>query len=143
MWFKSSLAIILVFALSGCAATRKETKDIEMQQLQMKVNRLNYEIREKDEQIEYLQSQLEGRHRQKVVYARENKSKATAPKASVVSPKNIQIALKKGGFYDGPIDGKIGKGTKKAIIAFQKENNLVADGVVGKNTWMKLKRHMD
>lgn len=35
-------------------------------------------------------------------------------------------------------DGDFGPGTKKAVIAFQKANGLYPDGVVGKNTWMKL-----
>lgn len=33
------------------------------------------------------------------------------------------------------IDGKFGNGTKKAVIEWQKENNLTADGVVGINSW--------
>jgi peptidoglycan hydrolase-like protein with peptidoglycan-binding domain len=53
--------------------------------------------------------------------------------------KLIQIALKKAGFYTGAIDGKIGPKTIKAIKAFQRKNNLKVDGIVGKNTWEKLK----
>ena len=35
-------------------------------------------------------------------------------------------------------DGKYGKDTKAAVIAYQKANGLVADGVVGYNTWKKI-----
>jgi N-acetylmuramoyl-L-alanine amidase len=36
------------------------------------------------------------------------------------------------------VDGIFGNGTKKAVIAFQKNNGLDADGLVGNNTWNKL-----
>jgi len=52
------------------------------------------------------------------------------------------LALKNAGFYDGAVDGKIGSKTKEGIKAFQKANNLTADGVVGRGTWVKLKNHL-
>jgi len=36
------------------------------------------------------------------------------------------------------VDGIFGKNTKDAVVKFQKENGLVADGVIGPNTWNKL-----
>ena len=36
------------------------------------------------------------------------------------------------------VDGKFGKDTKKAVIAYQKKNGLIADGEVGLNTWKKI-----
>lgn len=36
------------------------------------------------------------------------------------------------------VDGKCGKNTKSAIIAYQKANGLTADGCVGLNTWKKI-----
>ena len=38
-----------------------------------------------------------------------------------LSRKQIQRALKSAGFYQGPIDGKIGSKTKEAIIKFRKQ----------------------
>ena len=35
-------------------------------------------------------------------------------------------------------DGKFGSKTKKAVIAYQIKNKLVADGEVGLNTWKKI-----
>ncbi|SHJ29318.1 N-acetylmuramoyl-L-alanine amidase [Clostridium amylolyticum] len=35
-------------------------------------------------------------------------------------------------------DGIFGQETKQAVMQFQKDNNLIADGIVGKNTWRKL-----
>lgn len=48
--------------------------------------------------------------------------------------KNIQITLKKKGYYNGNVDGIFGTVTKNAVIAFQKDNGLTPDGIVGKAT---------
>ena len=50
--------------------------------------------------------------------------------------------LKRAGFYQGALDGKIGPKTKEAIKAFQKANQLEADGIVGRGTWAKLKKNL-
>ena len=47
----------------------------------------------------------------------------------------LQDALNYLGYSTGGIDGLFGNNTKNAIIRFQRANNLVADGVVGCNTW--------
>ena len=52
--------------------------------------------------------------------------------------KEVQRRLKLWGYYNGSIDGVFGKGTKAAVIAFQKKNGLTADGVVGKSTYPAL-----
>lgn len=46
----------------------------------------------------------------------------------------IQSRLKKWGYYDGKVDGIFGSATRNAVIKFQKNNNLTADGVVGAKT---------
>ena len=56
---------------------------------------------------------------------------------------NIQKALKKAGYYNGAIDGKVGPGTRDAIASFQKDNGLTADGVCGRGTWAKLKSYLE
>jgi len=56
--------------------------------------------------------------------------------------KQIQTALKKAGFYQGAIDGKIGPKTKEAIIKFQKAKGLKADGIVGESTSTDLNKHL-
>ncbi len=55
----------------------------------------------------------------------------------------IQTALKNAGFYMGELDGRIGAMTKKAVEAFQKANNLVADGKIGPKTWAALSRYLN
>jgi peptidoglycan hydrolase-like protein with peptidoglycan-binding domain len=55
----------------------------------------------------------------------------------------IQTALKNANFYTGSIDGKIGPLSKKAIVEFQKANNLAVDGKVGPKTWSVLERYLE
>jgi len=47
---------------------------------------------------------------------------------------DIQQFLSNNGFNPGPIDGQTGPKTKNAVIEFQKENGLLADGIVGNKT---------
>ncbi len=48
--------------------------------------------------------------------------------------RNIQSKLKDRGLYAGNIDGIFGKQTKNAVLEFQRQNGLVADGIAGPNT---------
>ncbi len=50
----------------------------------------------------------------------------------------IQSLLKKIGYDPGPIDGIFGRRTQQAIIQFQKDNGLTADGIIGPNTYRVL-----
>ncbi|MSP00036.1 MAG: peptidoglycan-binding protein [Acetobacteraceae bacterium] len=50
----------------------------------------------------------------------------------------LQQALKRLGFNPGAIDGEFGPGTESAVIAFQKSENLLADGIVGQETSVAL-----
>ena len=48
--------------------------------------------------------------------------------------REIQTVLKEWGYYNGNVDGIFGTKTKSAVIAFQKKNGLVPDGIVGEKT---------
>lgn len=48
--------------------------------------------------------------------------------------KALQEVLKSKGFDPGAIDGDFGNGTDAAVIAFQKSEGLLADGIVGSQT---------
>lgn len=50
----------------------------------------------------------------------------------------LQNALNQAGFNAGNADGKFGSGTRNAVIAFQKQYKLDADGKAGKKTLTKL-----
>lgn len=49
--------------------------------------------------------------------------------------KEIQQKLKTLGLYDAPADGDFGPKTEMAVKAFQADNNLLVDGIVGPQTW--------
>lgn len=48
--------------------------------------------------------------------------------------RQVQMQLQLAGYTPGTADGVFGKKTKIAVQAFQLDNNLEADGIVGKNT---------
>ena len=52
--------------------------------------------------------------------------------------KQLQEQLQARGFSPGNIDGTFGGGTEAALIAFQKSEGLLADGVAGPKTLIKL-----
>lgn len=53
--------------------------------------------------------------------------------------KALQTALKEMGLYSDNVDGKFGPNTKAAVIAFQRNKGISADGIVGPNTKKKFK----
>lgn len=50
----------------------------------------------------------------------------------------LQYALKRAGMDVGNLDGIFGRRTAKALLRFQQEQGLCADGIVGKLTWAAL-----
>ena len=52
--------------------------------------------------------------------------------------RNLQQKLKDLGYLSGSVDGSFGVATEAAVIAFQKNNNLTADGKAGTATQSKL-----
>jgi len=135
----------IIFALCvGCGAARKKVAQSQVEEMQGHISSLETELERKDEKIKSLESEVESTSsKQSNVFEKgvitPSKKKESAGKFTM---KQVQTALKNAGFYKGTIDGKAGKNTKKAIKAFQKENGLKADGVVGKRTWLKLKKHL-
>lgn len=56
--------------------------------------------------------------------------------------KKIQTALKKAGYFKGPVNGNFGPMTLDATRQFQKAKGLLPDGIVGGQTWKKLKKYL-
>ena len=52
----------------------------------------------------------------------------------------IQSALIRAGYSPGPVDGKFGPSTLRAVEVFQKKNGLHPDGIVGPTTCKRLAR---
>jgi hypothetical protein len=53
---------------------------------------------------------------------------------------SAQALLKRFGF-NIDVDGEFGGNTKAAVVAFQAEHKLVADGIIGRKTWEALLRY--
>lgn len=141
------LALLMV----GCATTAQP--DPMLSQLQMRVGELERTVQAKDQQIsdlEYTVKDLDvevKRLRQQPARAAVSTSSRSSSSAAGddgpiirvdASAEQVQTALKNAGYYTGNIDGKVGAGTKQAIMQFQKDRNLKADGLVGRQTWAEL-----
>jgi len=136
------LLVSLVF-LSGCATSRKQ-KDLEAQGLRNQISVLEAEIQSKDDEISSLRDLLSRTVEMKEgLTRRAGKVKVIAETKSRPNTKQIQIALLNAGYNPGRIDGRMGRQTKDAIKAFQRANNLAADGKVGRETWELLSRYLD
>ncbi len=141
------LLLLGVFAVSlvGCATTSKTT----MTQMEFRIAELERQVAEKDQEIEDLRDEVNQssyQARRKATVEAEEATASTKRDGIIrvpVSAGQVQIALKKAGYYDGAIDSKIGSNTKVAIKKFQTDNGLHADGVIGKKTWDKLKTYLD
>jgi peptidoglycan hydrolase-like protein with peptidoglycan-binding domain len=141
------LLILLILAgfalpLTSCA-TAKKPKDLEMQGLRNQITVLETQLQAKDDEINSLKESLSKASQEETKANANLKSKKVVGEVkSRPNAKQIQIALKNAGYDPGTIDGKMGRQTKEAIRAFQRANNLHADGKVGKNTWKLLGQYL-
>ncbi len=126
------------FSAAGCATSRKQ-KELEIQGLRNQVSVLEAQLQSKDEEISSLREGITKTAEEKQAVSRK---RVVGEVKSRPSMKQIQIALKNAGFEPGAIDGRMGKQTRDAIKAFQRANNLPADGKVGKKTWNLLKEYL-
>lgn len=131
MWTRMMLVVFLAFTAAGCVTGSKK----QTTQLQPVVPRKT------PQQESYYE---DTRPSDNYALPQQKTYPATAVQLSPkqISPGQIQRALKNAGFYDGPIDGKIGPKTKTAIIKFQKAKGLKADGIVGKRTTAELNKYL-
>lgn len=146
----------VMFIFSGCARSTK--KDVRALQAQMGVvgdelYRLDQSLQEtrsaiqaEQERKQQLQSQLGASTSRLSSLEQEEgvlRSIYRTPSGFELPSAQIQQALKNAGYYQGPIDGKIGPGTREAIKKFQADQGLTADGIVGRKTWEKLKSYLN
>lgn len=142
MW----ILIIISFLIAGCATPAKQM-DLETQKLRTQIGTLEQQLKESEKEIENLEAQLEKerqirRDLEKQLWMKKKtlEETKTLRKPSI---RNIQTALRKAGFYDGPVDGKLGPRTRQAIKDFQKSKGLKADGIVGRKTWQELSKYLE
>lgn len=141
-----------LIALSGCAS-RKTGKKVDT--IQAQVNAMTDELVRLDQSLQDTRAALQAQEGKGGGASESGSFSASAgegasvggmyrtPSGFEIPSVNIQRALKKAGYYNGAIDGKVGPGTRDAIAAFQKDNGLTADGVCGRGTWAKLKSYLE
>ncbi len=158
MFIRLLSIFILVIAFSGCATTKMKTQN---EQMETRITELEKNSQAKDAQIVDLQYQVKDLSSKIEVSKPAEPDQASKESAAQVEPvkisessdnvqiirvkvslEKIQRALKSAGVYTGPVDGKMGSGTKAAIIEFQKSHGLKSDGVLGKKTWEELKTYL-
>jgi peptidoglycan hydrolase-like protein with peptidoglycan-binding domain len=125
---------VFAFGLAGCATAPKQNS--EMDGLKNQISTLEDQLRARDEEITTLKDELS-----RAPQAQPETVQARA--CLKQSAKSIQTALQNAGYYNGPVDGRIGKQTRDGIKEFQKANNLKADGRVGPRTWAALKQYLE
>ena len=132
-------AAAMAISLSGCATFGKK-KDLDIQGLKNQVTALETQLQNKDQEISSLRDDLD-----KAIQDKKSSSqdKIVIEPKSRHNTKQIQVALRNAGYNSGRIDGRMGRQTREAIKAFQRANNLPADGKVGKKTWALLKEYLD
>lgn len=137
------VSVIFIASLSGCATARKQ-KDMEIQNLKNQVSLLESQIQSKDEEINSLRDSMNQISEEKETQAKKQTSakKGILEVKSRPKVKQIQTALRNAGYDPGAVDGKMGRQTKDAVMAFQRANNLPADGIVGKKTWLLLREYL-
>lgn len=140
---KLLLVVAMILSIAGCATSGRTDGN--------RVVELEKQLQAKDETIQKLQDELSSAKEETKMaeelgnyYVKENEQEQNSRRVAreVLSPKQIQRTLKRAGYYMGPIDGKIGKRTKKAIRKFQREHGLRPDGVVGPRTAERLKKYL-
>jgi len=128
---KMLLVVFLIMGLGGCATGGKKQPT--------QASTVNYEKSRTHQQETYQRDYDDAWPSD--TYEK-SAAKTYTDQAAQLSQKQIQRALKSAGFYQGPIDGKIGPKTKNAIIKFQKSKGLKADGIVGKKTSAELNKYL-
>ena len=108
MFTRMILFVFLVFTLAGCATSSKK-QTAQSQPIVSEKSTKTYQQESYSRDYDYDDTWSTGSYEKPA-------KKAYSEAAIQLSPKQIQRALKGAGFYQGPIDGKIGPKTKAAII---------------------------
>ena len=136
----------VLIAFTGCAS-RKRNKvnalEAQVGEITNELVRLDQSIQETRASVQNLESRTGGSAAAiSTGSAAASGSIYRTPSGFELPSAEIQQALKNAGYYNGNVDGKIGPGTRNAVKAFQRDNGLEADGVVGHRTWVKLKSYL-
>ncbi|MDP8299447.1 MAG: peptidoglycan-binding domain-containing protein [Candidatus Tantalella remota] len=128
------LTLCVAVLISGCASSgsnlnsRVDVLEKRMDRVEEDQTSIEEHFKSKGESITYVSTA--------------QTSKEVSGKVSL-SKRETQIALMNAGYYDGPVDGKLGKQSRKAIMAFQEDKDLKVDGIAGSQTQKALLKYLD
>lgn len=139
------LIISIAPLLYGCVTPQQKDYYSESQGLRNKIFVLESQNKEKNTQIESLQAALDQEAKENAaltekIDALTGNKKTASSSATIIQ---VQTALKNAGYDPGPIDGKTGSRTRKAMRYFQQSEGLPITGVCDKDTWDKLKAYLE
>lgn len=145
--FSIFVSLGVLFMLSGCASNQNARR---LNSVQAQIGVITEELVRLDQSLQEVRGALQSEENRYNELAQQLSSAGDlgaqggiykTPSGFTLPTLSIQQALKNAGYYQGKLDGKIGSGSTVAIKAFQKDNGLEADGVVGRKTWAKLKAY--
>lgn len=138
-----TVSLVLAAVLtSGCATARARKAD-PAGDPKSQIASLQNELAARDQQIQELQYELDS-YKQNTQYTsasgapRKTTGASSRIRVSGVTVEDLQRALIRNGYDPGPVDGKMGAKTRRAVTEFQRRRNLKADGIVGEKTWSAL-----
>jgi hypothetical protein len=163
----AALATSTAWLVAGCnggAATDEESAALsEIRQLRARLTSLESRVRGQTKKVDEMARRIAARER-----AAREAATVTKPPAAPASPPRrpeereraerpaapsrilfdefalrVQKALKAAGYDPGPVDGKKGPLTTKALKEFQKANGLAETGMADPDTWVILKRELE
>ena len=130
---------------TGCTSKKRHQRDIanlqgQIGSLQNDVARLDQAAKESEAALKTAQTSggTQGTGTSSVLGQLTEGALYRTPSGFELPALAIQKALKKAGYYQGVLDGKVGSKTKQALRSFQKDNGLTPDGVCGRQTWARL-----
>lgn len=135
------VAIVAASVLFAGCATALSARNQEAQLLKTQVASLETQVAGLTEQLSDLSkrnAQLEAQLAKPAGQAQAAKTRAAQP----LSVRQIQLALKAAGFYEGSVDGKMGPRTQEALKSFQRAQGLKADGIAGSKTSAQLAKFL-
>ena len=140
LFFRSLMMVSIALVATGCATTRPKPA---MPDANAQMADMQSQMQAKDQEIQDLRYQLDSRQQSLSNNFSSSGSSDTKNilRVSGVTPIDLQKALLRAGYDPGPLDGRLGKKSRAAVKAFQRKNNLNADGVVGEKTWVALKSY--
>lgn len=145
--------ILLLFSvcIAGCAAGGSNRKTAGQPELEGRIEALKKEvasleaqIRSQRQQFSSLQEELGrvGKEKQELEFELAKRRIIGQAEEWPNDIEQVKVALINAGYHPGPINMTMTPQTQEAIKAFQKDNNLSADGIIGKKTWKLLRKHL-